>query len=737
MTARVLPPPRGRHLDPEGLLESESPTCALTADGTIVAVNARWLAEAVTNGGAADACGVGVNYLRVCDDAVGERSGGASAAADGVRGVIDGTIARFELEYAFAAHEERRWFSLRVSPQRQGGGVVISHHDVTASRRAERELTRHALRDPLTGLPNRTLLHDRLEQALAEGSRSGRLVAVAVLRVDGFAAVNDRLGDEGGDAVLVEIASRLELRIRDGDTIARVRGLDFAVVWRDLTSIGEVTELTARLAEAFESPIALGDRKVLVAATIGVSVDTWAQTADELLLAAEATLLDALRDGTGQLIVTADGPVEAPRRRTEVHLRAAMYRDELVVHYQPVVDMTRGTVVGVEALVRWQHPTDGLLEPDLFIPIAEEGGLIVALGARVLEQACAQAARWHADGLFLDLAVNLSTRQVAHPDLVRTIERVLLDTGLDPAYLVLEVTESTVMEDAEAAAKVFSQIVALGVSLAIDDFGTGYSSLVYLKRYPIEALKIDRSFVGGMGLNDDDDAIVASVIGLARAVGGSCIAEGVETEEQYAGLRALRCGFGQGWLFGRAVPADELPTLVQDCQTLLAGLQSASLLQAEEAHEASAQRDQAADERDQVADERDQAADQRDQAGQQRDQVADQRDDAGERRDEAGDRRDDAADRRDDEDGDEAGDEDAREVAATGLLARTVAASDRARASKDRVAGESERIHAELDRENALADRGAGAHERHQVEQDRRAATAHRSAPADPSDSEP
>ena len=339
--------------------------------------------------------------------------------------------------------------------------------------------------------------------------------------------------------------------------------------------------------------------------------------------------------------------------RTEMALRAAMYNDELVLHYQPVVDLTLGAVVGVEALVRWLHPSDGLIGPDQFIPVAEASDLIVALGTWVLEQAATQALRWQVEGLSLDMAVNLSTRQVAHHDLVPTVARVLRETGLDPHRLVFEVTESAVMEDAEAAAAVLNRITEMGVSLSIDDFGTGYSSLVYLKRYPIRSLKIDRSFTAGMGVNAEDDAIVASVIGLAKAVGGSCVAEGIETQEQYAALRSLRCGFGQGWLFGRAVPAEELPELIAECEAKLAALALTFPQENDPRDQVADQRDQVADQRDQVADQRDQVADQRDQIGDQRDQIGDQRDEldhANDRRDErdqASDQRDQASDQRD------------------------------------------------------------------------------------------
>ena len=429
-----------------------------------------------------------------------------------------------------------------------------------------------------------------------------------------------------------------------------------------------------------------------------------------------------------------------PVRRSvpsEQSLREALERGQLVLHYQPIVDLVDGAVVGVEALVRWQHPVEGLLGPDQFIPVAEAGDLMVPLGAWVLREACLQSVRWHEDGLDLHMAVNLSPRQIGHLDVVPTVERILVETGMDPAALVLEVTESAVMEDAEVALAALIRLSALGIGLAIDDFGTGYSSLLYLKRYPIQTLKVDRSFVSGLGVHDEDEAIVASLIGLARAVGATCVAEGIETLAQYTVLRALGSGFGQGWLFGRAVDAALLPGLVLQCQADMAGrLQGAPAVgdRREQAgdvrDEVAAQRDDTADDRDSLADARDRAGGRRDEAGHVRDRVGDLRDEAGDRRDSVADERDARATERDaaaelrdqaaasrDHRAEEAGSYSESEASA-----RAAAASDRARASMDRSAGASEREQAEHDRDVAQADRGASALGRTLAEQDRETA---------------
>ncbi len=755
------------------LLDAAQPqTCAVDADGVVVSVNAPWRAFAAANGGEGLDCGIGVDYLATCDDAVGQRQDGAAEVAAGLRAVLAGTVDRFEHEYTCHSPREQRWFSARIIAQPQGGGAVVSHVDVTASRLADRARSRRSVHDPVTGLPDAVLLADRLEQALADGGRSGLLVALALVDVDQAPDVLAGQGPAAHDLLVVEVADRLTACLRDGDTLARLDGARFAVVWRDVSSEQEADDLIGLVARSLASPFALHGEPLELTARVGVAVDQWAQTGDELLLAAASALRPVPQQRCHDDVAP---PPAVPAARTEAALREAMSRGELVVHYQPVVDLAHGSVVGVEALVRWQHPVDGLVPPDAFIPLAEAGGLIVALGAQVLQVACAQAVRWQQEGLPLQMAVNLSTRQVAHPDLLRIIARVLRETGLAPERLVLEVTESAVVDDAEAAEAVLAAIAALGVGLAIDDFGTGYSSLTYLQRYPIQALKVDRSFVAGMGLHDRDDAIVASVVSLARAVGGSCIAEGVETAEQYAALLDLGCDYGQGFLFGRAVPAEQLPAAILAAESVLGVLRQAHPQGASQRDHAGDRRDQAAqdrdqagdrrdhagDERDAVADRRDEVAERRDVAAQRRDQAGDRRDTVGTERDQAGTRRDEAADRRDvaaderdtaadrrdaaaDERDDAAEQQDAAERQDSGagdggygagmlersVLARRAAAADREQASEDRQAGASERGQAEHDRGTALADRGAGAGERSRAVLDRDIALADRGAGA-------
>jgi diguanylate cyclase (GGDEF)-like protein len=547
----------------------EASTCAVDATGTIIAVNASWRAFALANGGAAEDVAVGKSYLSACDDADGQDGPVAAEVAHGLRALLAGRLPRYERDYACHSGQEERWLSVRINPLPESG-AVITHVDMSAAKRAERALSHLTLHDVLTDLPNRDLLLDRLAQALTWGRRDGLAVAVGFLDLDRFKGVNDSYGHAAGDELLRAVGRRLSGQLRQGDTLSRLAGDEFAVVWPGVSTSKEAEQLAARLNEAFEEPFVLQAATVVVTASIGVATGGLPSTAEDLLLAADTAMYDAKHHGRGRTRMYTDDLREDvdTRLRIEVELRAALCRDELVLHYQPVVDLQTGAVTGVEALVRWQHP-DGLRMPDSFIPVAEASGLIVPLGSWVLEEACRQGALWAEQGLPLQMAVNFSARQISHPDVIGTVQRVLAETGLPAHQLLVEVTESTVMEDAELAQVALAALTATGVSVAIDDFGTGYSSLLYLKRYPIGALKVDRAFVAGMGCKEDDHAIVASVVSLARAVGAVCIAEGVETAEQHAALRALGCDYAQGFLFSRPVPAEQLPAALEDCARVL------------------------------------------------------------------------------------------------------------------------------------------------------------------------
>ncbi|MEO6205970.1 MAG: EAL domain-containing protein [Mycobacteriales bacterium] len=440
--------------------------------------------------------------------------------------------------------------------------------DITERRAMEEQLVRDALHDRLTGLPNRALLLDRLSQAVAGLGRHKRTLAVLFIDIDRFKVINDSLGHEAGDEVLVEMARRLERSMRPGDTVGRFGGDEFVVLCEDLDHPAEALTIAARLQEALVVPITIGGAELVITISTGIALpSSHEDDAGALLRNADAAMYRAKQDGRSRAVVFADAMrVQAlGRLETETQLRRALAAEELRVHYQPIVDLGSGALVGMEALVRWQHPTRGLVPPSEFITIAEETGLIVPLGEWVLEQACTQLVAWHHDHpqhRDLTMAVNLSGLQVAQSDLTARLRAILTRTGVNPRGIELEITESVLMRDAEATMVVLRSLKALGVRLSVDDFGTGYSSLSYLKRYPVDALKIDQSFVEGLRHKGEDAAIVTAIQALADALGMTTIAEGVEEEVQREALRALGCSRAQGYLMSRPMPAEDLVSLL-------------------------------------------------------------------------------------------------------------------------------------------------------------------------------
>ncbi|TAL23257.1 MAG: EAL domain-containing protein [Frankiales bacterium] len=483
------------------------------------------------------------------------------AVEAGLREIVGrrGATARFECR-VLHADGSWRWADhvltdLLDDPAVQG--LVVNVRESTARRRAEEELRRLAVRDPLTGLANRTLLLDRIGQALVAGRRSGDVTGLVVLDVVGMSELNDALGQEGGDQVLRVLAARLVSALRDSDSAARVGGDEFAVLVDDVGSAEDLRALAASLVEVTDEPVDIDGAPVPVRLQAGSSVSP-ADDAGALLAAAEQAIPHDVR--SRRVVVrsaTSEGELAQAREAAVERLRAGIGSGELELHFQPVVRLDTQEPIGAEALVRWQHPGRGLLGPSDFIPLAEQSGLVVELGEWVLRAAVERIAAWYADGRALAVGVNLSPRQLvgeAFPDLVRTL---LAQTGVPPELLILEVTESALMDD-PGAPGVLRLLRQMGVRLALDDFGTGYSSLTYLKKFPVDAIKIDRSFVSGLGRDADDEAIVTSVVSLARAVGKTVIAEGVETGEQLDALRALGVDQAQGFLWSRALPADEI-----------------------------------------------------------------------------------------------------------------------------------------------------------------------------------
>ncbi len=421
-------------------------------------------------------------------------------------------------------------------------------------------------RDAVTGLSDRSRFGSRLAEAVAAGAGLPGSVAVVLLDLDRFRAVNNSLGHAVGDAVLSAVARRLEMAGAQVDCLARSGGDEFLALVHDATGRADrkAAAFVDRIRLALSRPFALEGSEVFLSGSVGIALNTFGVDDPEDLLAhAEAAMYQAKRRA-GFAVETFEDSLRIEgldRVNTERSLHRALERRELLLHYQPVVELGGGTTVGFEALVRWHHPERGLIGPQRFIPVAEESGLIIPIGAWVLEQACHQLRRWHQlepTGPAGSVEVNLSARQVDDPEIVRTVEQVLTRTGLSPEHLTLEITESALMKDAAAALVVLRALKEIGVLLAIDDFGTGYSSLSYLQRFPLDIVKIDRTFVEVLGSGPEGEEIVAAVISLAHALGLDVVAEGVETVEQLIVLRALRCDLAQGYLFSRPLAEHEL-----------------------------------------------------------------------------------------------------------------------------------------------------------------------------------
>ncbi|MCW2678993.1 MAG: putative sensory box/GGDEF family protein [Frankiales bacterium] len=446
--------------------------------------------------------------------------------------------------------------------------VIGTMQDVTEQKHAEDLLAHQALHDSLTGLVKREVLLHRLERVLAEPQADGSLVAVVFLDLDRFKWVNDSRSHAAGDRLLVGVARALERALRPTDTLARFGGDEFVVLCERVQGEQDVLHIVQRLARAVERPVLLGGMPdpslagVQVTASLGVATALHGVHADAeaLVRDADIAMYRAKERGRARFEVFDEDMREraTARLQTQGELTAALAGEQLQVHYQPVVDPRTGIVSGTEALVRWAHPERGLLLPDEFVPHAEETGLIVGVGAAVLAEACATTAAWNrARTSALTVAVNLSARQLSDPRLVDVVAEALERSGLPPHLLCLEVTETVVMEDAAASARVLARLRTVGVHIAIDDFGTGYSSLAYLLSLPVDLLKVDRSFVAAVTDDGPGAAIVTAVIALARTLGLGVVAEGVETLAQRGTLVDLGVGSAQGWLWGRAVPAEE------------------------------------------------------------------------------------------------------------------------------------------------------------------------------------
>ena len=449
------------------------------------------------------------------------------------------------------------------------GGLVVNYRDITEQKVLEEQLRRRALHDDLTGLPNRALFADRLQHAITGLGQQGKAIAVLFIDLDDFKTVNDSLGHNVGDRLLVEAAKRTSNCLRSADTVARLGGDEFAVLLEDVDREAPA-DVADRILAALHEPLALGRQQVSIGASIGIVVThSPNQTASNLLRKADLAMYSAKDRGKGRFEIFQPNLQRAAtsRLRLKADLERALDEGQFKLRYQPLVSLRSGELVGVEALVRWHHPRRGEILPGEFIGLAEESGLIVALGRWVLGEACRQACAWQSAGLGpqpLAMSVNLSARQLQDPALVDNVAVALEESGLDPRLLTLEITESVLMHDTQLTKQTLQQLKALGVRLVIDDFGTGYSSLSYLRRFPIDGIKIDRSFIDAIDTDREEADVVRSIIALSHRLKLETVAEGIERWTQLARLRLLGADLGQGHYLAMPLAPDEVAGFAHD-----------------------------------------------------------------------------------------------------------------------------------------------------------------------------
>jgi diguanylate cyclase (GGDEF)-like protein/PAS domain S-box-containing protein len=499
-----------------------------------------------------------------------------------LKSLVAGRIELYEREKRYIHRDGHEvWIRLGVTAVRGENGAVdyliAQTHDISSRKQFESELAHRSMHDPLTDLPNRALLFDRLGHALARLRRQPGEIAVLFIDLDRFKLVNDGMGHGVGDTVLVDVSARLSAAARGGDTVARLGGDEFTILCEDAGE-AEARLVARRVLEAFVRPFSYGGNDFYLSASVGIRVsDAGSADPDSLIRDADAALYSAKQRGRGrfEMFDPEAAKLASDPFATEQALRHALERDELRLHYQPEVDLSSGEIVALEALVRWEHPTRGLVPPGEFITLAEESGIIVPIGEWVLREACSQLVAWQADGTAkpdIRVAVNVSARQLSLPELPGSVASVLASTKLDPTCLCLEITETAIIEDPEVALTNLEALKAQGVSIALDDFGVGFSSLSQIRELPpLDVLKIDRSFIAGLGQNASDGAVINAVLGMADHLGLTVVAEGIETKDQLELLNGLHCAVGQGFYLARPQPSLEAGRLLSEGTTVPPG----------------------------------------------------------------------------------------------------------------------------------------------------------------------
>ncbi len=536
--------------------------------GTILDVNAAWKRFADNNALAdANYC-VGQNYLAICDAATDTLRMEDKEVAAGIRAVINRTIDSFSLEYSCHPPGETGWFMLRATPFAGSGPacVVVAHTDISDRKLAEERITHLAYYDTLTQLPNRVLLTDRLQQAIAQTQRDQKRLAVCYLDLDGFKPINDTWGHDQGDQILVEVAQRLKYCVRAGDTVARLGGDEFILLLTDLAEVEECERALDRVLTALYVPFHVAGQPVSLTASLGVTLYPDDESDPDTLLRHSDQAMYAAKQAGGHRYRWFDADYD---RRARAHrellqrVEAGVVAGEFRLHYQPKVDMRTGAVIGVEALIRWQYPDEGLLLPARFIPAVETSELAIVVDCWVIQEALRQMTVWAAQGLNLPVSINISGRYLQQSDFVARLQAVLaLYPTVPPDRLELEILETAALDDVAAISRLIKACQQLGIRFALDDFGTGYSSLTYLKYLPVQVLKIDQSFVRNLLVDADAQAIVEGVIGLSAAFRREVIAEGVETDAHGCRLIQLGCLLAQGYGIARPMPPEQIPAWI-------------------------------------------------------------------------------------------------------------------------------------------------------------------------------